>query len=254
MIVTGGSALQGYSVGIMKFEGRRYPLPPGDVASPLSYPFPVLIREIPDVVDNPYPPLTNDDGSYTDVVQRCIDAAQQLEADGVDSIAMCCGFFSLIQSVIAASVNIPVLTSPLIMIPIIHQMIKPDQSVVVVTASKKLLSSEFFSAVGVDINHRVVVAGLDDSAVFYSMCMGGTAISYETDDLRDDVVRSIQQAKQENQNIAAVLLECTTLPPYAADISAQLNLPVFDFIACVEWMQRALSPSRYQRQAHTDSN
>ena len=145
----------------------------------------------------------------------------------------------------AASVNIPVLASPLIMIPVIHQMIKPDQSVVVVTASKKLLSSEFFSAVGVDINHRVSVAGLDNSAVFNSMCMGGKAISYETDDLRDDVILSIQAAQKSDSGIGAVLLECTSLPPFAADVREQTGLPVFDFIACVEWMHRALIPTQY---------
>ncbi len=245
MIVTGGTAYQGYSVGIMKFEGRRYPLPPGDVANPTSYPFPVLIREMPGVDNNPYPPLTNGDGSYTDVVQKCIAAAKQLETDGVNSIAMCCGFFSLIQPIIAASVSIPVLTSPLIMIPVIHQMIKPDQSIVVVTASKKLLSGEFFSAVGADINHRIIVAGLDNSAVFNSMCMGGKAISYETDDLRDDVIDSIQHAQKSNPQIGAVLLECTSLPPFAAAVKEHTGLPVFDFIACIEWMHRALIPTRY---------
>jgi Asp/Glu/hydantoin racemase len=245
VIVTGGTAYQGYSVGIMKFAGKRYPLPPGDVANPTTYPFPVLIREIPGVDDNPYPPLTNDDGSYTDVVQKCIGAAIQLEMDGVHSIAMCCGFFSLIQPLMAASVSVPVLTSPLIMIPVIHQMIKPEQSVVVVTASKRLLSGEFFTAVGVDISHRIVVAGLDNSAVFNSMCMGGKAISYETDDLRDDVILSIQQAQKSNPGIGAVLLECTSLPPFAADIRELTGLPVFDFIACIEWMHRALIPIRY---------
>ncbi|MFT5502586.1 MAG: aspartate/glutamate racemase [Gammaproteobacteria bacterium] len=248
MIVTGGTAYQGYSVGIMKFEGRRYPLPPGDVANPTTYPFPVLIREIPGVDNNPYPPLTNSDGSYTEVVQKCIDEAIRLEQEGVNSIAMCCGFFSLIQPIIAAAVSIPVLTSPLIMIPVIHQMLKPEQSLVVVTASKKLLSGAFFTAIGADINHRIIVAGLDDSEVFNSMCMGGKAISYETDHLRDDVIGSIQQAQKFDPNIGAILLECTSLPPFAVDVKEQTGLPVFDFIACVEWMNRALMPIRYTGQ------
>ena len=247
MIVTGGTAYQGYSVGIMKFEGKRYPLLPGDVANPTSYPFPVLIREIPGVSNNPYPPLTNNDGSYTQVVQKCIDEAIRLEQDGVDSIAMCCGFFSLIQPIIAAAVTVPVLTSSLIMIPVIHQMIKPEQSLVVVTASKKLLSKEFFSAIGVDLNNRIIVAGLDNSAVFNAMCLGGKAISYETDDLRDDVLLAIQQAQKSDPNIGAILLECTTLPPFAAYLKEQTTLPVFDFIACVEWMHRAVIPTRYSR-------
>jgi len=54
MIVTGGYPYQGYSVGIMKFEGKRYPLIPGDVANATTYPFPVLVREIPGVNNNPY--------------------------------------------------------------------------------------------------------------------------------------------------------------------------------------------------------
>ena len=74
----------------------------------------MVVREIPGVNKNPYPPLTNPDGSYTDVVQKFITEA--LERDGAHSIAMCCGFFSLIQPVIAAHVDIPVLTSPLIML------------------------------------------------------------------------------------------------------------------------------------------
>ena len=245
MIITGGTAYQGYTVGIMKMEGRRYPLPPGDVASPMSYPFPVLIREIPGVDNNPYPPITLPGGGYTDVVQKCIEEAQRLEADGVQSIAMCCGFFSLIQPVIAVSVRIPVMASPLMMIPIIHQMLQPHESIVVVTASKKLLAAEFFSAVGVDIEDRITVAGLDNSKVFNSMCMGGKAISYETDELKADVVDAIENAQKLDPNIGAVLLECTTLPPYAADIKERFGLPIFDFIACVEWMHRALVPRRY---------
>jgi len=245
MFVKGGHPYQGYSVGIMKFEGKLYPMLPGDVGNATSYPFQVLIREIPGVSDNPYPPLTDDQGRYTEVVQKCIEAARQLEKDGVRSIAMCCGFFSLIQPVIAAAVSIPVLTSPLIMIPIIHQMLQPHQSVVVVTASRKLLSSEFFSAVGVSLNDRVVVVGLDDSVTFNSMCMGATGITMESDDLRDDVVNGILAAMETDKNIGAVLLECTGLPPFAADVQERTGLPVFDFIACVEWMHRAVVTKRY---------
>ena len=245
MIITGGYPYQGYSVGLLKFDNKRYPMMPGDVGNPTSYRFPILIREVKGLEDNPYPPLTNADGHNTPEVQLCIDAAVQFEKDGVRAIAMCCGFFSLIQPVIAAHVSIPVMTSPLMMLPVIHQMLKPDQSIVVVTAAAELLSEEFFSAVGADLYERIVVAGLDNSETFNSMCMGGTAISFESDDLLADIVESVQLAQQSNPNIGAVLLECTTLPPFAADIQERTGLPVFDFIACVEWMHRAVIPKRY---------
>ena len=246
MLLTGGKALQGYSVGILKFDGKRYPLPPGDVANPTTYPFPVLVREIRNVPTNPSPPLTEADGSYTQIVQDCITAAQQLEEDGVHAIAMCCGFFSLIQPIMAKAVRIPILTSPLIMLPIIHQIMEPEAHVAVVTASKRLLTGEYFTAVGADINDRVVVAGLDDAPAFNSICMGGTAIELETDDLRDEVIASVERARCEQPKVAAVLLECSSLPGFAAELSAATGLPVFDFIACVEWLHRAMIPKRYE--------
>ena len=71
---------------------KKFAMPPGDVGNPTSYSFPVLIREIPNVPTNPSPPVVLPDGSYSDLVQNCIEAAKQLEADGVRSIAMWCGF------------------------------------------------------------------------------------------------------------------------------------------------------------------
>jgi Asp/Glu/hydantoin racemase len=246
MIVKGGYSYQGYSVGILMFDKKRFPMPPGDVGNATTYPFPVLMRQIPNLEDNPYPPLKDERGDFSPEVQMCIEAAQQLEQDGVRAIAMCCGFFSLIQPVIAAAVNVPVITSPLIMIPIIRQLIKPDQSIVVVTAAAELLSEEFFSAVGVDRSNRLSLVGLDNSAAFNAICMGATGIVLETDDLRDDVLNGIEQARLADQKIGAVLLECTSLPPYASDVNKATGLPVFDFISCVEWLHRSVVPKQYQ--------
>lgn len=245
MFIKGGTALQGYSVGIMKMANRRYPLPPGDVANPTSYPFPVLVREIPGGTNNPAPPIWQPDGRPTPLLAACIDAAQALEADGVHAIAMCCGFFALIQPVMAQSVGIPILTSPLIMLPVIQQLLGPDRSVIVVTASRELLTHEYFSAVGADLHDRIVVVGLDDSPTFNDICMGGTAITLETDNLRDEVVERVVRAREQHPQVAAIMLECSSLPPFAADIAQHAGLPVFDFIACVEWLHRAMIPKRY---------
>jgi len=245
MFVSASQPYQGYSVGILMFDGLEFSMPPGDVGNATTYPFPVLLRVMEGLFDNPFPPLTNADGSYTEPVQKCIDAAQQMEKDGVRALAMCCGFFSLIQPVVAAHVNIPVMTSPLMMIPIIHQMLKPEQSVVVVTADGKLLTNEFFNAVGADKNHRITVSGLENAPTFRSFAMFGPETSYETDDVRDEVIAAVNEAQSRDDNIGAVLLECTSLTPYAHDVRAATGLPVYDFIACVEWMHRAVVPKQY---------
>lgn len=246
MFVKGGCSYQGYSVGILMFDNKRFPMPPGDVGNATTYPFPVLMRQIKGLEDNPYPPIKDENGEHTPEVRMCIEAAQELERDGVRAIAMCCGFFALIQNAIAESVSVPVITSPLIMIPVIRQLIKPDQSIAVVTAAAKLLSAEFFTAVGVDRKDRISMVGLDGSVAFNSICMGATGIELETDELRDDILAGIEQARKDDPGIGAVLLECTSLPPYAADVHAATGLPVFDFIACVEWLHRSVVPKSYE--------
>lgn len=227
------------------FDGLEFPMPPGDVGNATTYPFPVLLRVMEGVFDNPFPPLTLRDGSYSETVQKCIEAARQMEKDGVRAIAMACGFFSLIQPIIAAQVSIPVMTSPLMMIPIIHQMLKPDQTIVVVTADGNLLTNEFFTAVGADLNNRITIAGLENAPTFRSFCMFGPETSYETDDVRDEVIAAISQARMRDPAIGAVVLECTSLTPYAHDVRAATGLPVHDFIACVEWMHRSVVPKQY---------
>ena len=66
MIIKGGHPYQGYSVGILIFDNKCYPMPPGDVGNATSYPFPVLLRQIPTLEDNPYPLLlTRTDATLT---------------------------------------------------------------------------------------------------------------------------------------------------------------------------------------------
>ncbi len=47
-------------------------------------------------------------GNYTDDTQRSVDAAKQLEADGVRALVMSCGFFSVVQNELTAEVDLAV--------------------------------------------------------------------------------------------------------------------------------------------------
>jgi hypothetical protein len=50
-------------------------------------------------------------------------------------------------------------------------------------------------------------------------------------------------------SVAAIVLECTNLPPYAADLRLSLGLPVFDSCTLVEWLWRGTGISRHERDA-----
>ena len=69
-IVRGGKQYYGEAIGIAIFDGAYYPMLPGDVGNATTYDFPVRIKVIKGLEDNPYPPLTNPDGSYTEAVTK----------------------------------------------------------------------------------------------------------------------------------------------------------------------------------------
>ena len=56
MIARGGRALYGQAIGILLFDGRRYPALPGDVANASSYDFPVRLKVVKGLFDVPEPP------------------------------------------------------------------------------------------------------------------------------------------------------------------------------------------------------
>ena len=49
----------------------------------------------------------------------------------------------------------------------------------------------------------------------------------------------------EHPEIGAFLLECSDLPPYAADIQAATGLPVFDFITLIDWAHQSVAQRPY---------
>ena len=191
MKVLGGKPHYGQAIGILMFDGKRYPMVPGDVGNACSYDFPVRMKVIPGIDDNPFPPIRTDNGEFTPEVQTAVQAVKEMAADGVRAIVMCCGFYSLIQDVLAEAVDIPVFSSPLMMIPSILRMLGKNKSVCVLTASKKHLSSEFFEAVGVTREMPVILAGLDDSKEFNASHMDGTSLEMDVDQLRSDAVNAV---------------------------------------------------------------
>ncbi len=246
MKVVGGKPYYGEAIGILLFDHKRYPIAPGSTGNACSHDFPVRVKVIPGVDNNPFPPIRGDDGELTPEVQAMVQATKEMEADGVRAVAYGCGFFSLIQDVLAEAVEIPVFASPLLMIPSILAMLGRGRSVCVLTASKKLLSPGFLEAAGVTKEMPVVIAGIDNSKEFYASHMGGTSIETDYDRLRDEVVDAVQEAIKADASISAVLLECATLPRFAADIQQATGLPVFDNVAYIDMLYRAMVPKRYR--------
>ncbi|MEY4268064.1 MAG: hypothetical protein RIS90_2599 [Pseudomonadota bacterium] len=244
MKLTGGRALYGHAVGILLFDGRRYPMAPGDVGNASTYGFPVRMKVVAGLIDCPTPAETWAGAQPPREVELLVAAARELEAEGVRAIVTCCGFFSVVQDALARAVRIPVFTSPLLLVPLLSRMFG-GREIGILTASRELLVEGYLRAAGITPDQQIAVAGLETSGEFYATHMGGTRTTMDLAKLRDEVVGIAEELVRQRPALAAIVLECTTLPSFAADIEAATGRPVFDYVAFVEFIHRSVLPRRY---------
>jgi Asp/Glu/hydantoin racemase len=154
-------------------------------------------------------------------------------------------FFSVVQEVLTQEVNVPVFSSPLLLVPLISRLIGSHRKVGILTASKERLTKEFLEPVGIDDSIPYIVAGLEPSKEFYACFMGGTRTVLDVEELRKEVVEIAKDFVKENPDIGALLLECSDLPPFAADIQKEIDLPVFDFITFVNTIYNTVVQKPY---------
>lgn len=246
MIAKGGKQYYGEAIGIAIFDGLRYAMIPGDVGNASTYDFPVRIKAIKGLNDNPYPPIIDNYGNYTEPVRKTIAGIKELAGEGVRAVITCCGFFSLVQDLLAKEVDVPVFTSPIMLVPLITQLIGSEREIGLITASRELLTKPFFEAVGVKETHSLVIAGLESSSEFYATHMGGIKEDVDVDLLRSEVVEIARRLVADNPKIGALLLECTTLPSFSADIQKATGLPVFDYIGFINMLYQSVVQKRYR--------
>jgi Asp/Glu/hydantoin racemase len=92
----------------------------------------------------------------------------------------------------------------------------------------------------------LVIAGLEDSTEFYATHMGGTRTIMDVDLLRSEIVAIAVDFVKRNPDIGAILLECTSLPSFAADIQNAVKLPVFDYIGFINLLYRSVVQKSYR--------
>ncbi len=243
MVIKGGKQYYGEAIGIALFDGRRYPILPGDVANASTYDYPVRLKVIEGLFDTPTPWDKN--RAVPADIQKIIDAVKSLEDDGVRAVVTACGFFSVVQEILADAVNIPVFTSPLMMVPQIVRMIRSDRSVCIITASERLLVSDYLTAVGIASDMPVHIVGMEASTEFYATHMGGTQTTLDVDLQTRELVEIARNAVIQFPDIGALLLECSQLPTFAADIQDVVNLPVFDYIGFIDMIYCSVVQRRY---------
>lgn len=232
----GGKTVYGASVGILMLE-TQFPRVPGDIGNALTWPFPVQYRIVrratPDLV------VRND---ARKIVDGFIEAAKDLVASGCDGITTNCGFLSIVQDQIADAVAVPVATSSLMQVPLVQAMLPAGRRVGVITISKENLTPEHLAAAKVPPDTPIV--GTEGGRAFtHGILDDQPEIDFAACelDLRDAALELVTK----HSDIGAIVLECTNMTPYAADVRKITGLPVFSIYTFVRWFQQSLAPDRF---------
>ena len=232
-----GHYVTGYAVGIMYLDESAYPVIPGNVANCYTYSFPVQYKVVPCCTSTA---LLNSDRSLLDGI---IQTAKQFQSEGAKAISAACGFFGNFQSEVTDALDIPVYLSSLVQIPWIEIGLKSNQKIAVLTAYEQGLTTSLFKSCGVHNTDRLVIGDLSKEKEFSAIAEGRGV--FDNEKLRDEVVQKAVELVEADPDIAAVLLECSDLPPYAYDIQKVVQLPVYDYITLIRWVHYANSQRPY---------
>ncbi len=233
MIARGGKAIYGAPVGILMLDAR-FPRIPGDMGNAMTWDFPVLYRVVraasPDRIVR---------RSGEGMLPAFIDAARDLVADGADGITTNCGFLSLFQGELAKAVGVPVATSSLMQVAQVNALLAPGKRCGILTISASTLSDRHLRAAGVPEGTPV---GSTEGGTEFTRVILGDETELDVDAARADNVQAARALRDRHPELGAIVLECTNMTPYAADIRAAVNLPVFSVHGFVSWFQSGLSP------------
>lgn len=233
----GGKTVFGASVGILMLE-TKFPRIHGDIGNAMSWPFPVHYKVVrgatPDNIVR---------GDPMKMLDHFIDAGRELVDMGCDGITTNCGFLSLIQDRVKAALGVPVTTSSLMQIPMVQSLLPAGKRVGVITISQNTLTPAHLAAAGAPLDTPII--GTDQGRCFTRDILND---AYEIDfaAARLDLMDAARAMRDTYPDVGAIVLECTNMVPYAADIRKVSGLPVYSIYTLVSWFHAGLMPRRFE--------
>jgi hypothetical protein len=234
MRVRGGQNTFGFSVGILVLD-TQFPRIPGDIGHAATFDFPVLYHRVrgasPDRVVR---------HGQRELLPAFVEGARALEREGVRAITTSCGFLAMFQTEVAAAVSVPVFTSSLLLVPLVHRILPPGRAVGILTVDASSLRPEHFEGAGITPGIPTVLAGLETEKEFTRVLLDDH-LELDIEAAREEHVTVARRMVEAHPEIGAIVLECTNMPPYRADVQAATGLPVFDITSLVRMIHDAVS-------------
>lgn len=214
---------------------------PGHIRNPGTFGFPVRYQVVPGAT--PDRVVSQADPS---LLEPFIRAARELEAGGVAAITAGCGFLVVFQRELADAVDVPLYTSSLIQLPMVHRMLRSGQQVGLLVARKHALTPRHLAAAGAE-SIPVRITGMDDQPEFCQVILEGQRDELDVGRLRQEVLTQAGRLADEHPDLGALVIECTDLVPFAHDIQTRLGVPVFDIVTLTGMVYCSLTRRPFSR-------
>ncbi|MEE4254651.1 MAG: aspartate/glutamate racemase family protein [Desulfuromusa sp.] len=221
----------GEDIGILLLDTET-PFIQGDVGNAKSYTYPVRYKVVKGLT---VAAIFAHDANFTAAI---VDAAKELEREGVKAITGDCGFMALFQQQVKDAVNVPVFLSSLTQLPFITQIIRNSYKVGIITANSAALTPDLFTAVGFTDTERLAIKGLEDTKYFHAAAIAEIG-TLDSDRISEEVVAASKQLA-EDKSVGTILLECSLLPVYGFAVQQATGLPVFDFLTMIDYVQSSI--------------
>jgi Asp/Glu/hydantoin racemase len=207
----------------------QFPRIPGDMGNASTFDFPVRYHRVtgasPDRVVRQ---------GQRELLPSFIEGARFLEREGVRAVTTNCGFLAKFQPELAAAVSIPVFTSSLMLVPLVHRMLPAGRAVGILTVNASALRAEHMVGAGIAPDVPMVVAGLETEKEF-TRVMLDDQLTLDVETARQEHLTVVRRMMDSHPEIGAIVLECTNMPPYADAIRRLTGLPVFDLTTLLAW-------------------
>ncbi|WP_024520898.1 hypothetical protein [Bradyrhizobium sp. Tv2a-2] len=207
---------------------------PGSLMNPATFHFPILLETV--------------EGAWADrVIQgdpgleaAYIAAARRLIEQGAVAISSTCGFSIRHQAAVAASVEVPVATSSLLLLPMLLRQLPRSAKIGVVTADSRHCTEDMLGIDSRAERARIVIGGIEGGELWRNEMQRPPAPT-DTADIEADVALCVARLRGGDPEIAALLFECTAFPLVKQAIRQITRLPIYDIVDLCRIMMASVS-------------
>ncbi len=210
-------------LGILMLEGKMADVP-GCMACEATFPYPVVRK----VVRGSRTPLSAEEAWA--MLPLYVEAARELEREGVAAITANCGLIALMQKELAATVSVPVVTSALLMVPDLHRLIG-GRRIGILTFFTHSVGERNYNASGWSSDDiPVALGGVGDCESWLTFLRTKEVPPELRAQMTADLLAVVRGMLTEHPDIGAFVSECTMLPACLQAVREEVGVPVYDVL------------------------